>query len=72
MTSPIAFVMLGLTLRVSTQGQPPGFKVPETGTDLVHQCADRQLTKRGVVDAVIEGEEIGYGLGYFWRDEHPD
>jgi len=64
MKTAIALVLLGLALRVSALGQPSGFKVPETGTDLVHQCADRQLTKRGGADVAIEAQDIGYGIGY--------
>lgn len=60
----IAIVLLGLMVCVPALGQPPGFKVPETGTDLVHQCADRQLTKRGGADVAIEAQDIGYGMGY--------
>jgi hypothetical protein len=59
-----AIVLLGLVLCVSALGQSPGFKVPETGTDLVHQCADRQVTKRGGADMAIEAQDIGYGMGY--------
>lgn len=60
----IATILLDLALCVSALGQPPGFKVPETGTDLVRQCTDQQLTKRGAADAAIEAQEIGYGMGY--------
>lgn len=60
----IRIVLFGLLVCVSALGQPPGFKVPETGTDLVHQCADRQLTKRGGADVAIEAQAIGYGMGY--------
>jgi hypothetical protein len=58
----VATILLGLALCASALGQTPGLKT--TGTDLVHQCADRQLTKRGAVDAAVEAEEIGYGMGY--------
>jgi hypothetical protein len=64
MKTVIALVLLGLTLCVSALGQPPGFKVPETGTDLIHQCADRQLTKRAGADVAIEAQDVGYGMGY--------
>ena len=64
MRKTIELLLLGMTLHVSVLGQPPAFKVPETGTDLVHQCADRQLTKRGGTDAAIEAQDIGYGIGY--------
>jgi hypothetical protein len=30
----------------------------------VHQCADRQRSKRGGADMAIEAQDIGYGMGY--------
>jgi hypothetical protein len=62
---PVAAIVLMLSVTcVSALGQSLGFKVPETGTDLVHQCADRQLTKRGGADLAIEAQNTGYGMGY--------
>jgi hypothetical protein len=58
----IAMILLGLMLCVSALAQGPALKT--TGTDLVHQCADRQVTKRGATDAAIEAGEIGYSMGY--------
>jgi len=62
----ITIVLLGLMLCVSALGQPAGFKVPETGTDLLHQCQsyERNATQKSAADLAIEMENIGYGMGY--------
>ena|ERR1700722_3108698 len=62
MKQMIASLFLALALCISAPGQSPGLKT--TGTDLVHQCADRKLAKRAPADAAIESSEIGYGMGY--------
>lgn len=55
-----------LVLCTSALGQPPGFKIPESGTDLVHQCQsyDRNVTPKGAGDIAIEMQSLGYGMGY--------
>lgn len=53
-----------LALCAPVLAQRPTAATMGTGTDLVHQCADRPLTKRNAADAAIEASEIGYGLGY--------
>jgi hypothetical protein len=66
MKTVIGIVLLGLTLCVSALGQPLGFKVPETGTDLVHQCQtyERNVSQKSAADVAIEMQNLGYGMGY--------
>jgi hypothetical protein len=62
MKQVIASLFLALVLCISALGQTSELKT--TGSDLAHQCADRQLTKRTAADAAIESSKIGYGMGY--------